>query len=245
MLLLDEPNNYLDIISIRWLEKFLIAWPGELMLITHDRSFMDKVVTHTMAIHRRKVNKIEGDTGKLYDQIALEEETYEKTRVNDERKRRKSRTSSPSSGPAPSSRPGRIAEEDAGQDGEEGKLESHQIARIRFRLQNVSREIRPERRRPDLRLRSRPAPDPRFRAEHRRPGPGLRHRPERQGQDDPSQAPGRGPRAPNRAPSTQPPSVAPGYFEQTNVRPSSDNTVLEEIASADAERPQRPGSSPA
>jgi ATP-binding cassette subfamily F protein 3 len=88
MLLLDEPNNYLDITSIRWLEKFLIAWPGELMLITHDRSFMDKVVTHVMAIHRRKVKKIEGDTAKLYNQIALEEETYEKTRVNDERKRK-------------------------------------------------------------------------------------------------------------------------------------------------------------
>jgi ATP-binding cassette subfamily F protein 3 len=88
MLLLDEPNNYLDITSIRWLEKFLVAWPGEMMLITHDRSFMDKVVTHTMAIHRRKVKKIEGDTGKLYGQIAMEEETYEKTRVNDERRRK-------------------------------------------------------------------------------------------------------------------------------------------------------------
>jgi ATP-binding cassette subfamily F protein 3 len=88
LLLLDEPNNYLDIISIRWLERFLVSWPGELMLVTHDRSFMDKVVTHTMAIHRRKVKKIVGDTGKLYDQIALEEETYEKTRINDERKRK-------------------------------------------------------------------------------------------------------------------------------------------------------------
>jgi ATP-binding cassette subfamily F protein 3 len=88
MLLLDEPNNYLDIISIRWLERFLLSWPGELMLITHDRSFMDKVVTHTLAIHRRKVKKIGGDTSKLYDQIALEEETYEKTRINDERKRK-------------------------------------------------------------------------------------------------------------------------------------------------------------
>ena len=88
ILLLDEPNNYLDITSIRWLERFLLAWPGELVLITHDRSFMDKVVTHTMAIHRRKIKKIEGDTGKLYDQIAMEEETYEKTRINDERKRK-------------------------------------------------------------------------------------------------------------------------------------------------------------
>jgi ATP-binding cassette subfamily F protein 3 len=88
MLLLDEPNNYLDIMSIRWLERYLLAWPGELMLITHDRGFMDKVVTHTLAIHRKKIRKIEGDTSKLYDQIAMDEETYEKTRVNDERKRK-------------------------------------------------------------------------------------------------------------------------------------------------------------
>jgi ATP-binding cassette subfamily F protein 3 len=92
MLLLDEPNNFLDITSIRWLEKFLLAWPGELILVTHDRAFMDRVVTHTLAIHRRKVRKIEGDTGKLYAQIALEEETYEKTRVNDERKRKEIET---------------------------------------------------------------------------------------------------------------------------------------------------------
>jgi ATP-binding cassette, subfamily F, member 3 len=88
MILLDEPTNYLDITSIRWLERFLVAWPGELMLITHDRSFMDKVATHILGIHRRKVRKIPGDTGKYYAQIAQDEEIYEKTRVNDERKRK-------------------------------------------------------------------------------------------------------------------------------------------------------------
>jgi ATP-binding cassette subfamily F protein 3 len=86
MLLLDEPSNYLDITSIRWLERFLAAWPGELLLITHDRSFMDNVVTHVLGIHRRKVRKIPGDTAKYYEQVAAEEEIYEKTRVNDERK---------------------------------------------------------------------------------------------------------------------------------------------------------------
>jgi ATP-binding cassette subfamily F protein 3 len=47
---------------------------------------MDNVVTHVLGIHRRKVRKVEGDTGKYYEQIAAEEEIYEKTRVNDERK---------------------------------------------------------------------------------------------------------------------------------------------------------------
>jgi len=88
LLLLDEPTNYLDITSIRWIERFLLAWPHEVMLITHDRSFMDKVVTHTMGIHRRKLRKIEGNTEKYYTQIAQDEEVYEKTRLNDERRRK-------------------------------------------------------------------------------------------------------------------------------------------------------------
>ena len=77
MLLLDEPTNYLDITSIRWIERFLNAWPRELILVTHDRTFMDRIVTHTMGIHRRKMRKIEGDTEKYYTQIAQDEDIYE------------------------------------------------------------------------------------------------------------------------------------------------------------------------
>ena len=88
MLLLDEPSNYLDITSIRWIERFLLNWPHELILITHDRSFMDKIVTHTMGIHRKKIRKIAGTTEKYYAQIAQDEEVYEKTRINDERRRK-------------------------------------------------------------------------------------------------------------------------------------------------------------
>jgi len=90
LLLLDEPNNYLDITSIRWLTRYLNAWKGELILITHDRSFMDNVVTHTMGIYRKTFRKIRGDTGKLYSQLAMEEEVYEKTRLKDEKRRKKS-----------------------------------------------------------------------------------------------------------------------------------------------------------
>lgn len=88
MLLLDEPTNYLDIQSIRWLKSFLNQWDGELILITHDRQFMDDIVTHTVGIHRGKARKIQGQTDKFYEQIAKDEEIYEKTRVNDEQKRR-------------------------------------------------------------------------------------------------------------------------------------------------------------
>ena len=50
MLLLDEPTNYLDIHSIRWLKKFLNDWRQELILITHDRNFMNSVISHTLNI---------------------------------------------------------------------------------------------------------------------------------------------------------------------------------------------------
>lgn len=88
LLLLDEPTNYLDITSIRWLSQFLRTWPNEMMLITHDRSFMDTVTTHILGIHRCKIKKVAGNTEKLYEQIIREEEIHEKTRINDEKKRK-------------------------------------------------------------------------------------------------------------------------------------------------------------
>lgn len=88
LLLLDEPTNYLDIETIRWIERFLLSWPHELMLITHDRSFMDRLATHILGIHRGKVKKIEGGTDKYYSQIAQEEEIHEKTRRNSEKRQK-------------------------------------------------------------------------------------------------------------------------------------------------------------
>jgi ATP-binding cassette subfamily F protein 3 len=87
-LLLDEPTNYLDIVSMRWLSKFLRSFRGELVIITHDRGFMDEVTTHTMGIWRHKVVKIKGNSEKYFEQILAEEEMYEKTRQNSEKKRK-------------------------------------------------------------------------------------------------------------------------------------------------------------
>jgi ATP-binding cassette subfamily F protein 3 len=87
LLLLDEPTNYLDITSVRWIAKFLTNFRGELILISHDRGFMDSVTTHTAVIHRQKIRKFEGGTAKAYAQIVLEDEIHEKTRANEEKKR--------------------------------------------------------------------------------------------------------------------------------------------------------------
>lgn len=88
LLILDEPTNYLDITSIRWITQFLKSWPREVLLVTHDRGFMDSVVTHIAGIHRKKIKKIKGDTAKYYLQIAQDETVYEKTRINEEKKRK-------------------------------------------------------------------------------------------------------------------------------------------------------------
>lgn len=88
LLLLDEPTNYLDIVSLRWLKTFLRQFPGEIILITHDREFMDGVTTHTMGINRGQVKKIKGQTEKYYEQVLMEDEIYEQTRQNMERKRK-------------------------------------------------------------------------------------------------------------------------------------------------------------
>ena len=88
MLLLDEPTNYLDILSLRWLKEYLNKWPGEMILITHDRDFMDKVTTHTLGLHRKQAKKVKGGTIKFYEMIIQEEATYEQTRRNLENKRK-------------------------------------------------------------------------------------------------------------------------------------------------------------
>lgn len=56
-ILLDEPTNHLDIESIIWLENFLLSYPGGVMLISHDRAFLDRATNRT----------IELVSGKLYD----------------------------------------------------------------------------------------------------------------------------------------------------------------------------------
>jgi len=87
LLLLDEPTNYLDITSVRWIARFLAAFRGELIVISHDRDFMDSVTTHTAVIHRQNIRKFEGGTAKAYAQIVLEDEIHEKTRANEDKKR--------------------------------------------------------------------------------------------------------------------------------------------------------------
>ena len=87
MLLLDEPTNYLDIVSMRWLASFLKSFEGEVILITHDRDFMDAVTTHTMGLNRKSLMMVQGNSHKFYAKLAEDDERYIKTKANLDKKR--------------------------------------------------------------------------------------------------------------------------------------------------------------
>jgi len=86
LLLLDEPTNYLDIVSLRWLKTFLTNFDGEIILITHDRDFMDSVCTHTMGIIRNSLSVVVGNTHKFYEQLKSNDELYEKQKISQDKK---------------------------------------------------------------------------------------------------------------------------------------------------------------
>ncbi len=86
LLLLDEPTNYLDIVSLRWLKNFLRAFDGEVILITHNRDFMDSVCTHTMGLVRKNIEMIAGNTHKFYEQLASNDELYAKQKIAQDKK---------------------------------------------------------------------------------------------------------------------------------------------------------------
>jgi len=86
LLLLDEPTNYLDIVSLRWLKSFLRAFEGEVILITHNREFMDGVTTHTMGLVRKKIEIIQGDTDKFYEQLSANDELHAKQKIAQDKK---------------------------------------------------------------------------------------------------------------------------------------------------------------
>ncbi|MEA2050230.1 MAG: ATP-binding cassette domain-containing protein [Campylobacterota bacterium] len=88
LLLLDEPTNYLDILSLRWLKTFLRAFDGEVIIITHDRNFMDSISTHTMGLVRKGLHFIPGDTHKFYTQLKNDEELYAKQKISQDKKRK-------------------------------------------------------------------------------------------------------------------------------------------------------------
>jgi len=61
LLLMDEPTNHLDLESLIWLEEFLLTWPGSLIVISHDRYFLNRMVTHIADLDRGTIDLYAGD----------------------------------------------------------------------------------------------------------------------------------------------------------------------------------------
>ena len=61
LLLLDEPTNHLDLDAVIWLERWLKQYPGTLILISHDRDFLDPIVGKILHIEQQKLNEYTGD----------------------------------------------------------------------------------------------------------------------------------------------------------------------------------------
>ncbi|MBE6069006.1 ABC-F family ATP-binding cassette domain-containing protein [Clostridium sp. BSD9I1] len=74
ILVLDEPTNHLDIQSINWLEEFLIDFPGTVIVVSHDRHFLNKVCTHMADVDFGKIKLFMGNYDFWYEssQLALQ-----------------------------------------------------------------------------------------------------------------------------------------------------------------------------
>ena len=70
LLLLDEPTNYLDIESLMWLEDFLVNYPGAMLIVSHDRIFLNHVIQRIAEIETQKIDLYTGN----YDQYVREKE---------------------------------------------------------------------------------------------------------------------------------------------------------------------------
>ena len=78
ILLLDEPTNYLDLDSLLWLEGYLKAYRGSIVIVSHDREFLDRMVSRIAALHRCMLSEYVGNYSAFERQFEREVEAYRK-----------------------------------------------------------------------------------------------------------------------------------------------------------------------
>mgnify|MGYP000770355023 CR=1 FL=1 len=83
LLLLDEPTNHLDIDSVEWLESFLLDYKGGVILISHDRYFLDKVTTKTIELENRKLRCFTGNYSVFLQKKEAEQKAIREKYEND------------------------------------------------------------------------------------------------------------------------------------------------------------------
>jgi ATP-binding cassette subfamily F protein 3 len=82
LILLDEPTNHLDMNSIAWLETFLLNYPGAVIIVAHDRYFLDRVVTKVIEIDHTKVTVFQGNYSAYAEKKAMLREAELKAYMN-------------------------------------------------------------------------------------------------------------------------------------------------------------------
>ena len=85
-LLLDEPTNHLDLESMKWLERFLLGYEGAILLVSHDRDFMNTLATRVVEIRDAKLHAYAGDYQAFVEQRELEIAQQEAAARNQARK---------------------------------------------------------------------------------------------------------------------------------------------------------------
>lgn len=87
ILLLDEPTNHLDVESVLWLENFLADFPNIVIVVSHDRHFLDQVCTHVADIDFSKIQLFAGNYSFWYEssQLALKQRSDQNKKVEDKR----------------------------------------------------------------------------------------------------------------------------------------------------------------
>ncbi|MBS1813117.1 MAG: ABC-F family ATP-binding cassette domain-containing protein, partial [Acidobacteria bacterium] len=83
LLILDEPTNHLDAETVEWLEEYLSEYPGALLVVTHDRYFLDRVTNRIIEIDRGRVQRFEGN----YAYYLEKKEEQEQQRIVEGQKR--------------------------------------------------------------------------------------------------------------------------------------------------------------
>jgi ATP-binding cassette subfamily F protein uup len=85
LLILDEPTNHIDADTVAWLEEYLATTPGALLMVTHDRYFLDRVVNRIVELDRRQLVSYSGNYSHYLEQRAIHHEAL----VDAEQKRQK------------------------------------------------------------------------------------------------------------------------------------------------------------
>ncbi|MBH1942223.1 ABC-F family ATP-binding cassette domain-containing protein [Mobilitalea sibirica] len=85
IILLDEPTNHLDLVSIAWLETFLLNYNGAVIVVAHDRYFLDKVVSKVIELDHTKATTFEGNYSAYVDKKAMVQNALLKQYLNQQK----------------------------------------------------------------------------------------------------------------------------------------------------------------